>query len=241
MKLIGIFNNNYVKFVDSVLNCFPDEEVLKTNLKWANELVDEDPTTRELFDAFSKKMHGHKDEIFNKDMACVEYMFPDSGMSDRMDAEEVDVFCEGLITLLKCSTMISACGTSLSELEEEAMGFVDKHKGSSTEEIQMSLLKEVLSGNSLSQKLQSVFQNPESVKNIMENIPTILRTSGDKNEMSSLSDMLAGMLPPGSRDAPVTAAAASVVAEEEEEESKKEEETGDGNTTAEVKQATQDN
>lgn len=205
MKLLKVFNQNYLKVLKILQKSFCDPNVTSDKLlseeceriaKLINVLKDKDTPT-EIQTNFNNDIQPYKNDIFQRKSYVFEQdllnflaKFKFSEIWNRLEDSEKDVFWQNISGLCKYNSMLRACGKEISSMENMALDFMEDKKHLQPEECHQALFKEMLSGGEMSQKLLNTFQNGASIKNILENVGDLLKTSTGNNVGNDLSDIL---------------------------------------------------
>lgn len=186
MTLKEIFNKNYLRVHEILHESFnedlEEDRLLSQEVKRLKTAYEADNAN----DAFYKDFHGSTESLKEAIFAHDETLFTESKVEflarfkfDRIWARCADaekkVFWNNLISLLRYSAMLTACGESLGDMEGMAKDFMKTAKGLKPEEYHMALFKEMLGGGDMSKKLIKTFQDPGAIKNILSNVSTIMR------------------------------------------------------------------
>ena len=203
-KLYEAFNRVFLYFLRLCLNCFNDEVGIQQEFHTARQKFLKNKETTELFEKFNKEVltDGKNDYIYEKKVEGRIPLLTISPMFKRMnmaalhkgfDKEEQEVFWDNLESLACYASMLKACGSQMPNMENMAATYMKEHPNMSQEECRQGLLAEMLSGGAMSKQLLSIFQDPQSLQNIMSNVTDIMRSSKDKGDPLNLMGMMKGV------------------------------------------------
>lgn len=195
MKLLKVFNQNYLEVLRIINKSFDDVRQLSDELGRAEKAICENESYKEIHNEFREDVNQSvMDRIFEKDKTVITSevirFLKRSCMSliyERMFQVEKDVFWKNLQSLCRYSSMLRACGEQLTDMEEMAMNFMQNNSDCKPENYHMRLFQEMLSGGEMSKKLMSTFKNPDCIKNILSNVGNIMKVNGG-GEDADLSD-----------------------------------------------------
>lgn len=204
MKLLKVFNTNFLKFFkilnrsfcDSILDQLLTAEVHR--IEW--ELDNSNYQTKEFFESFDSDTKDFIDDIFKKkEYLIVENKFKFlhklnfSFTWTRFKESEKLVFWKNLISLCRYAGMLKACGNELTSMEDMALKFMENKADVAPDQYHMELFKEMLAGGDMSKQLVETFKNPDCIKNILGNVSTIMR-SDDADNSKGTSNTFADIL-----------------------------------------------
>jgi hypothetical protein len=191
MKLLRVFNKSYLNVFQILARSFCDLEIEEDQLlmELVNKcigILQNDDTFTEFHEIFNKDTESFLDEIFSRDETIFKECKIDflndikfDKLWARFEDTEKDVFWKNIISLCRYSSMLNACGKQLAPMEEMALEFMKKQKNTSPDNYHMQLFQEMLGGGDMSKKLIETFKDPDTIKNILGNVGTIMRTTGD--------------------------------------------------------------
>ena len=194
--LFKAYNISFLQAFRNIYKCFSGEAGLKAELTELIDLVRADANTHEIYNRFCADTNAHMDALFSSDADCLEKipMFVRMNLPSiysRLMAEEQPFFWNSIFSVLKYGSMLSACGTQVSSMEDMAMKFVKDRPDLKPEEYHQTVLQEMLSGGDLSQQLLSSFKQPGTLQNILSNFGNLLRTPGQEPiDLSELTKMI---------------------------------------------------
>jgi hypothetical protein len=199
MKLLKVFNKNFLEVIRILNKSFTDVADLSEELQKSEMLISEDESCKAIHDEFVSDVDQKViDQIFQNDEKVIsENMIGFcsrcnmSSIFQRMYDGEKEVFWKNLQALCRYSSMLRACGEQLSDMEGMAMDFMQDNKNCPPEDYHMKLFQEMLSGGEMSKKLMSTFKDPSCIKNILSNVGNIMKANGDeKDGMSDFASLL---------------------------------------------------
>jgi hypothetical protein len=194
MKLLKVFNDNYLQIFRILSRSFCDINERKEDLKLLKEVqriksaIQKDPFTADIHAKFKDSIEGFVDAIFKKDDSLFAEdkldFLKDIGFSkiwERMEDSEKALFWKNIISLSRYSSMMKACGSQLESMEDIALSFMQKKRkeGIKPENFNSSLFEEMLSGGEMSKKLLAAFKDKDCIGNVLSNVGDILRQPDD--------------------------------------------------------------
>lgn len=197
MKLLKVFNKHFISVLQILHESFNDDVHLTNELESNRKKVEKNESTEEIHNEFLKNTDQDTiDRIFKCDVSVIMEnkinFLQRANLSaiykDRMYKEEHTVFWENLKALCRYSSMLRACGTQLTDMEDMALSFMDNNKDCAPEDYHMKLFQEMLSGGDMSKKLMKTFQDPSCIKNILSNVGNIMKTGDGEDGKSVIPD-----------------------------------------------------
>ena len=204
MKLLEVFNDSYYQFFVLLAKSFcspnrQEDQLLQKEVKDIKQALETDPFTRKYFTTFDTETKKYIDDIFNKDDSFITQnklpifrRLQFLNVWQRMVDEEKAVFWDNLISLIRYNSMINACGSQLAPMEQMAMQFMQKKQHIDPKQYHQELFTELLAGGEMSQQLMKAFQDPNCLKNILQNVGTIIRQP--KGQTNATSNNFADIL-----------------------------------------------
>ena len=202
MKLLKVFNQNFLHVMRIMNKSFNDVPELTAELKVAEEAITENAACTKIHDEFKENVDQKvMDRIFKKDEDVIKNyeigFLKRSNMPEvyeRMYEAEQEVLWKNLQALCRYSSMLRACGEQLCDMEDMALDFMQDNKTCAPEDYHMKLFQEMLSGGKMSQKLMETFKDPSCIKNILSNVGNIMKSGegegdGDLSDFASLLSM----------------------------------------------------
>lgn len=201
-KLQQQFNRNYSKFMDGWASTFSDEKTLQRANKYIKEVIQKNPNTDQFHTEVYSSCQPVFDEIYKNDASLIEqdrigflaklnfkHIF-----TKRMLSDEKKQLFSDIQSLCRFCSLLRTCGSQLTDMEEMASEFTQNHSFEDPAEYQRELFKEMLSGGAMSQKLLQTFQDPNNLKNILNNVGDVLRgTNGIGSDFSSMLKLATDM------------------------------------------------
>lgn len=190
-NLIKFYNIYFLQIFRTLYKSFKEIRPLREEVQKFVRTIKQNEETFEIFREFDRQTKPFEDEIFKNDPSCFDRIplfakIELSAMYERMVESERTNLWSNLIPLIRYHGMLNACGDNMATMESIAMDFVQKHKGAGVEEMQRSLISEVLSGESdMFGKMLDAFKKPGTIENIVNNIGPIIRGK-DKIDFSSI-------------------------------------------------------
>lgn len=197
MQLVNVFNDKYMSFMKSMLESFDDAVPLRNEYARILAAYRQNPADCGIHEEFQRDItQEHISRIFNKD----ESVLADksigifgtceiSALYKRMYDEEKSVFWENMQKLCRYSSMVRACGESLGDIECIARDFMSANMGIKPEDYHTTLMKEMLSGGEISQRIMTTLSNPKSMDNIINNVGNLLQQNNGNNELGNIMKM----------------------------------------------------
>lgn len=188
MRLFQAFNRVYKKLLTIQFQSFPDQLGLQAELANVDAQMNENEFTNAISTQFAADTKDFVNHVYMKDEAMLSAcpLMQRINMADMwasMVQEERDVFWDNMTSLMRYHSMLEACGTELGSMESMATEFMQRNQGLKPEEYHAKLFQEMLSGGDMSQRLMGIFQNPNTLKNMLKNVGNIMRSSGEEKSL----------------------------------------------------------
>lgn len=200
MRLLKIFNESYLHFLQILHKSFPDNTMIFEELKRIQDMYKERQDTIEIHNRLKNVMDSKFISlIMDKDESIIPENFQDTDVENtffhmlnidtswyhNLEPSEKEVFWGNLQDLSRYSSMVRACGDNVSELEALATDFMARNDTQDQSKYHELLFQELLQGGALSKKVLESFSSPECMKSVLENVGNILKYSNKTNENSN--------------------------------------------------------
>jgi hypothetical protein len=191
-RILGSFNTSVLDYVRVLSVSFPDSaasaayknfsELLAENRETTklNALVCEGLTTELTNSIFMEKKECIHTTLFFK-VIGIDVLF------DKFVDEEKAAFWKWSKLVLKYSSLINACGKSIDSIQDIAAEWSAKNADVPAEQRQAKIMAELLSGGDFSQRMMKTLMNPDSIKCMLKNVGTLMRSSdGNPSPMEEI-------------------------------------------------------
>jgi hypothetical protein len=182
--ILDLFEKTYIQdFWDVYGESFPQNQNVQT---FRDDISKLPPAT--LQKQFSDRSKLHVDAIFDRDESVIDELtfegFKKHIYSDlQTDEKEKNYFWETMTNLLKCSSVIDACGNDLSDIEDISKDFVQQYNSDPnnstpqdmTQQISKIMANQMMSNTGIFPKLMGSFSDPERAPGLMQALAVIMR------------------------------------------------------------------